>query len=248
MLGMQLRWPPPSGHSHGNQALKYQGAEGQHVYMRCDHALILRGRWWCCSMNGMAHDGIWASPVGERGVLRYPSGQSGCQDLMNTGWMCAQHWVTHYSKGSKDASQLTFLGIIPLEVPHFLTHCSPLSLVFEDGHPTCGLWFIKLHLCCARVWLHLVDGWWRWGVCGKNTYGDPCKPQAGHDSQSQSTSLPLLLFWNPVTCILSSQPTLLCDFLPTCPMPRPSSLHWFFFLTSGLADLGSCFFSLSWHQ
>lgn len=132
----------------------------------------------------MAGDGSWPLLVDESGVLPYPMGSQGARIWWRQGWMCAQHQGTPHSEGNKGFSRLTFLGIVPLEVPYFLAHCFPFSLVFEDGHPTCGLWLIKLHLCCARVWLHLVDGWWRWGVCGENTGEGSSELQAGHNSQS----------------------------------------------------------------
>lgn len=82
-------------------------------------------------------------------------------------------------KNSTVCAGLTFFGIIPLEMPCFFTQRLPLSLVFEDGHSTCGLWLIKLHLRCAGVWLHSVDGWRRRCVC-ENSYRRPghvCGPR-----------------------------------------------------------------------
>lgn len=56
------------------------------------------------------------------------------------------------------SSRPTFLGIVPLGMPHFFTQCSPFRLILEDGHTTSGFRLVKLHLCGAGVWFHLVDG------------------------------------------------------------------------------------------
>lgn len=175
----------------------------------------------CCSM-GTWTDGRWRHLATLSRWERYATlcyGQPECPDLVNAWWMCAQHQGTPHSEGNKDFSRLTFLGIVPLEVPHFLAHCFPLSLVFEDGYPTCGLWLIKLHLCCARVWLHLINGWWRWGVCGENT--DEDSKWASGRTQVVITSL-LFLFSLEILLPVSYTPYMILSPHAPCPDPQAS--------------------------
>lgn len=85
----------------------------------------------------------------------------------------------HGQQNSRVCPRLTFFGIVPLEMPRFFPQGLPLSLVFEDGHSTCGLWLVKLHLCCAGVGFYPVDGRRRRCVC-ENTNGHPghvCGPR-----------------------------------------------------------------------